>query len=210
MMARIEPFEEHPKKYERWFENNKYVYRSEVNAIKSIMPDFKKGVEIGAGSGRFALPLDIEYGVEPSRAMREIAERRGIKVIEGIAENLPYEDSSFEVALMVTTLCFLDDVEKAFCEVCRILEPGGFFINGFVDKNSKTGKIYQKNKKESVFYRVASFYSVEEVIGILEKTGFKNFKFRQTIFDLPDKITEEQEAREGYGEGSFVVIRAQK
>lgn len=210
MMARIEPFEKYPERYERWFEDNKYVYQSEVNAIKDILPDFKKGVEIGIGTGRFAVPLGIQYGIEPSLAMRKIAESRGIEVVDGIAESLPYEGNSFELAIMVTTLCFLDDVKKAFCEVYRILKPGGFFINGFVDKNSKIGKIYHEKREESVFYRVANFFSIEEITAILKETGFKNFKFRQTIFDFPDRIIEEQKTREGYGEGSFVVIRAQK
>jgi ubiquinone/menaquinone biosynthesis C-methylase UbiE len=209
-MTKIEPFEKYSDRYEKWFEDNRHVYQSEINVIKRILPDFKKGVEIGVGSGRFALPLGIEYGIEPSYKMRKIAESRGLKVIAGFAENLPYKDCSFDLALMVTTICFLDNAEKAFGEVYRILEPDGFFINGFVDKNSKVGKIYQKKSKESVFYRVANFFSVEEVNELLRKTGFKNFKFRQTIFNIPGKIMVEEESTEGYGEGSFVVMRVQK
>jgi ubiquinone/menaquinone biosynthesis C-methylase UbiE len=209
-MTKIEPFEKYSDRYEKWFEDNRYVCQSEINAIKSILPDFKKGVEIGVGSGRFALPLGIEYGIEPSYKMRKIAESRGVKVIDGFAENLPYKDCSFDLVLMVTTICFLDNTEKAFGEVYRILEADGFFINGFVDKNSKIGKIYQKKSKESVFYRVANFFSVDEFNELLKKTGFKNFKFRQTIFNIPGKIMAEEESTEGYGEGSFVVIRVQK
>ncbi len=209
-MPRIEPFEKYSERYEDWFYNNKYAYQSEINSIKEILPDFKKGVEIGVGSGRFAEPLDIKYGIEPSDKMRRIATNRGIEAVDGVAEELPYESCSFDLVLMVTTLCFLDDVKKAFSEVYRILEPGGFFVNGFVDKNSEIGKIYQKHKKESVFYGRADFFSVEEVIRILKETGFKDPESRQTIFTTLDKINGVEEVRDGYGKGSFVVIKARK
>jgi len=209
-MPKIEPFEKHTKQYEDWFENNKYAYQSEINAVKLLMPDFKNGVEVGVGSGKFASPFGIRFGVEPSAKMADIAWRRDIKVIEGVGENLPLENESFDMVLMITTLCFLDDVKKAFFEIYRVLKKGGFFINGFVDKNSRIGKLYQKNKDRSIFYKPAVFYSVKDVIRPLKKTGFIDYKFSQTIFNTLDKVNEIQEVKEGYGEGSFVVIRARK
>jgi len=209
-MPKTEPFEKYTDRYEDWFERNRYVYHSEINAIREILPDFKNGVEIGVGSGRFAEPLGIKSGIEPSSKMRKIASSKGIKAVEGAAENLPYKDCSFDLALMVTTLCFLDDEVKAFMEIHRILRYGGYFINGFVDKNSRIGRIYKKNKQKSVFYKIANFFDTEEVLRLLKKTGFKDFKFRQTVFNTLDKINQIEKVKEGYGEGSFVVIRAQK
>jgi len=209
-MAKIEPFQKHTIKYDRWFEENKFTYQSEINAIKELIPQFKNAVEIGVGSGKFAVPLGIKFGIEPSEKMRNAAQKRGIETVNGIAENIPLESKNFDLVLMVTTLCFLDDVQKAFSEVYRILKPGGFFINGFVDKNSNLGKIYQKYKEKSIFYKIATFYSTEEVIYLLDGAGFKNLQFRQTIFQPPDKIKNEEPVKEGYDEGSFVVIRAQK
>ena len=209
-MPKIEPFEKYTQQYEDWFKDNKYAYQSEINAVREIMPDFKNGFEIGIGSGKFAIPFGIKFGVEPSAKMADIARSRGIKVVEGVGEDLPLEDNSFDMALMVTTLCFLDDAKKAFSEIYRVLNEGGFFINGFVDKNSKIGKIYQKNKDKSIFYKPAVFYSVEEVIRLLDETGFKDFKFKQTIFNTLDNISEIEEVRDGYGEGSFVVIQVKK
>ncbi len=209
-MAKIEPFEKHTKQYENWFVENEYAYQSEVRAIKEILPDFKDGIEIGIGSGKFAQPLGIKFGVEPSYEMRKIARSKGIKVWNGFAENLHFKNGSFDLVLMVTTLCFLDDVRKAFSEVYRILKPSGSFINGFVDKNSKVGRIYQKNKQKSVFYRVAVFFTPEEVIKLLKEAGFKKFEFRQTIFNTLDKIKDVEKIKKGYGEGSFIAVRAQK
>jgi len=111
---------------------------------------------------------------------------------------------------MITTLCFLDDERKAFVEIYRILKPGGYFINGFVDKNSKVGSVYQKNKQKSIFYREAIFFTTEEVVKILKEVGFKNFEFRQTVFNTLDRIKQVEKIKEGYGEGSFIVIKARK
>ena len=209
-MPKTEPFEKYTDQYENWFEKNRYVYQSEINAIRVILPDFNNGIEIGVGSGRFAKPLNIKLGIEPTYEMRKIAQSRGIEVVDSVAENLPFKDCSFDLVLMVTTLCFLDNARKVFNEIYRILKSGGYFINGFVDKNSKVGRIYQKNKKKSVFYREAIFFTTEEVVKLLEKTGFKNFEFKQTVFSTLDKINQVEKIKEGYGEGSFVVIRAQK
>ena len=178
-MPKTEPFQRHPDKYEAWFEENKYAYQSEVNAIKDILPEFKSGIEIGVGSGKFALPFNIKLGIDPSAEMGKIAESRGITVIYGIAENIPLENESFDLVLMVTTLCFLDNAVKAFSEVYRILEPGGYFINGFVDKNSNIGRIYQKYKDRSIFYKEAKFFATEEVVNLLNGAGFKKMEFRQ-------------------------------
>lgn len=210
LMPKTEPFEKYTDRYENWFERNRYVYHSEINAIREVLPDFKDGVEIGIGSGRFAEPLGIKFGIEPSSKMRKIARSKGIKVVKSVAENLPFKDCSFDLALMVTTLCFLDDEVKAFREIYRVLRYGGYFINGFIDENSRVGRIYQKNKQKSVFYRIANFFNTEEVVKLLKKTGFKDFKYRQTVFNTLDNINKVEKVEEGYGEGSFVVIRAQK
>jgi len=209
-MARIQPFEEHTGEYEKWFVDNKFVYQSEIKAIREQLPREGRGLEIGVGSGRFAAPLGITEGLEPSAKMAELARQRGISVTEGVAEDLPFADSEFDFLLMVTTICFVDDLDLSFQEAYRVLKETGVLVIGFIDRESPVGKIYQKFKEHSVFYRMATFYSVGEVLGSLEKAGFRRFSFYQTIFNELKKITASEPTREGYGEGSFVAIRAGK
>ena len=209
-MPKVEPFEEYASQYEGWFERNRFVYESELRAIREQLPESGKGIEIGVGSGRFAAPLGIKLGIEPSHKMRELAQSRGIKAIEGVAEKLPFHNSQFEFTLMVTTICFLDDIQASFQEAYRILKPGGCLIIGFIDKKSSLGRLYQQHKKKSVFYKIATFYTVAEILLNLEKVGFKNFSFTQTIFHSLSKIKAIEPIKEGYGEGSFVVIKALK
>ncbi len=209
-MPRIEPFERYTSRYENWFEENRPVYESELKALKANIPSHARGLEIGVGSGRFAAPLGILLGVDPSPRMLDIAHKRGIEVVYGVAEKLPFADSSFDLALMVTTICFLDDIESAFREVNRILMPSGSFIIGFIDKNSPVGRSYTEKRKKNVFYSLANFYSMDEVVSLLKISGFDDFFFTQTIFrDLKD-IKDIEPVLPGHGKGSFVVVRAVK
>lgn len=209
-MAKTKPFDRYASQYEDWFERNKFAFKSELQAIREQLPESGEGIEIGVGSGRFAAPLGIKLGVEPSSQMRKIAKQRGIEVIDGVAEDLPFNDAQFDFVLMVTTICFLDDIKAAFREAYRILRSGGLFIIGFIDKDSPIGKLYQQHKNESVFYKVATFYSVDEVISHLKEAGFKDLNITQTIFHNLTEIKYVEPIKEGYGEGSFVVIRALK
>ncbi len=208
-MAKIEPFEKFTQRYEQWFEKNHYTYISEVEAVKKLIP-LGKGIEVGVGSGRFSDPFGIKYGIEPSLKMAKISKKKGIYVVRAVAEYLPIKDRSFDFVLLVTTICFVDDLKKTFEESRRILKKGGKIVIGFIDKNSPLGRFYQKNKEKNPFYRYAQFYSTEEVVNLLKKTGFGKFSFVQTVFDLPENIKEIQPVKKGYGEGSFVVIKAQR
>ncbi len=209
-MIKIEPFEKYASQYEDWFEKNPFVYQSELKVIKKMLPDKGKRIEIGVGSGRFAHPLNIQTGIEPSEEMRRIAQKRGIQVIGGQAEALPFHNAQFDFALMVTTICFLDDIDLAFREVFRVIKSGGQFVIGFIDKTSSIGKYYLKHKNESVFYKKAIFYSVKDVLFHLKKNGFKHFNFTQTLFKPLKKITAIEPIKKGYSEGSFVAIRGTK
>ena len=209
-MVKFEPFENYSKKYDEWFDKNRFIYESELQAVKELLPISKNGIEVGVGSGRFAAPLGIKLGLDPSRKMGKIAEKRGIKVIEGVAESLPFPDSHFDFILMVTTICFLDDVEKAFKEANRVLKPKGYLIIGFIDAESPMGKLYKKHKNESTFYKDATFYSVKKVVSNMRKAYFRGFSFRQTLFQPSDKIKAIESVKKGYGDGSFIVIKGTK
>ncbi len=209
-MAKIEPFELFSDRYEAWFEKNRYVYLSELEAVRHFIPQNSRGIEIGSGSGRFTAPLKINIGIEPSQEMRTFSIKRGVITVAGVAEALPFPRSRFDYALMVTTICFLDNIQIALNEVYRVLKPHGSLIIGLVDKNSKIGRFYRKRKHKSVFYQNATFYSTEEVIHDLTDTGFKNFQFVQTLFKSLENVQLVEPFKKGYGDGSFVVIRAVK
>jgi len=209
-MARTEPFEMYPGRYDDWFVVNRLVYGAELQAVAALLPKYGKGVEIGVGTGRFAAPLGVRFGVDPSPVMCQLAQRRGIAVIEAVGEALPFREESFDFVLMVTTLCFVDDARRSLEEAHRILRPGGCIVVAIVDKESPLGRVYQGMKSASVFYRVATFYSTDEVKQLLAETGFGRIEIVETVFGNLEEIDELQGFREGRGEGGFVAMRAMK
>lgn len=204
----IQVFDRHALEYDQWFDRHAVLYRSELNALELLVPTGEKGIEIGVGTGRFAAPLGIRFGVEPAEHMARMAEARGVTVYRAYGEDLPLEDESFDFVLMVTTVCFLADIPQAFAEARRILRPGGAIILAIIDRESKLGKKYEAGKASNKFYEGAHFHSTDEVTGLLKDTGFGDFAYVQTLIDPEGGI--EEEPREGYGQGSFVVIRARK
>ena len=209
-MPKIEPFETYAAEYDDWFERHGFVYQSELAAVRRLLPRSGNGIEIGVGTGRFAAPLGISRGVEPSGAMRKIAEARGITAVDSTAEALPYDTTSVDFALMVTTICFVDDPGKAFDEACRVLRPGGVLVVGLVDRESPLGRGYEANSGNRVFYREARFFSVDELFSLMKRAGFEHFSFCQTVFGSLGEIEDVQPAEDGYGRGSFVVVAARK
>jgi len=165
-MAKTTAFDAHITEYDNWFVRNRFAFLSELNAVKHVLPQVDGVIEIGIGSGIFAAPLGIQRGVDPSMAMREKAKQKGIEVLDAVAEKLPYANASINGAVMITSICFVDDIYQAFNEVYRVLKKNGFLILGFVDKDSPVGKEYLKHKAESMFYNDAVFWGTEELYAI--------------------------------------------
>ncbi|MEA3316644.1 MAG: class I SAM-dependent methyltransferase [Bacteroidota bacterium] len=209
-MPKTSPFNNYSAEYEDWFLKNPIVFQSELIAVRKAMPNIGDGIEIGIGSGIFAKELGITEGVEPSEAMRQKAKEKGINAIAGVAENLPYSDNSKDFAVMITSICFVDDVNISFKEISRVLKSSGKLIIAFVDKNSPVGKMYSVNKDKSLFYKDAIFRGTEELQAILKSEGFDIENTYQTIIGDMSNITEVQDVVKGYGQGSFVVIEAKK
>jgi len=207
-MPKTKPFDEHFKLYEEWFETNKYLYETELKALKHFIPSSGKGLEIGIGSGIFANPLGIKEGIEPSKEMRRLAIKKGLTVYDGIAEKLPVKDNSYDFVLMNTIICFVDNVKKSFLEAKRILKKNGILIIGFIDKESQLGQNYLKHKNESLFYKEAIFYSTKEVLSLLNETwGEGKIEIIQTVFGNMNEINSIQDFENGFGKGNFIVIK---
>ncbi len=208
-MAKTAPFDRLSEHYDDWFVEHADAYRAEIKALKRLLPPFENGVEIGVGTGRFAEPLGIKTGVEPSEKMAKIAKQRGIRVIPGVAEKLPLPDSSYDLALMVTTICFVDDPLQSLREIYRILRPGGTVMLGFVDAATPLGRNYLAHKAQSRFYKEARFFTTDEVLELLKKAGFSDCRSVQTLYG-DDLKRLDTRIEEGYGEGAFVALRCRK
>lgn len=204
VMTRV--FDRRAKEYDGWFDDHPAIYLSELAALRKVA--LKGGLEIGVGTGRFALPLRISIGLDPSLPMLAIARERGLEVVRGMAEELPFGDGTFDQALFVTTLCFISDPLRAMNEARRIVRQDGRLVIGLLDFGSAIGRRYLEGVKDSSFYRGARFLSTAQVLGVLRKSGWSPSAIFQTIFVDPKEMTVPDPVLPGHGRGLFVAMSA--
>lgn len=207
-MPRSAPFETHHERYEAWFSKHEAAYISELLALRPFVSWEGYGIEIGVGSGRFAAPLGVQVGVDPSSAMLVHAAARGIEVVNGVAEDLPFANNLFDQALIVTALCFLDSPVKMLAEARRVLKQDGRLVIGFIDRDSAMGEGYLAHQAENVFYREAIFHSAAEVEKLLLDAGFTIDAWSQTLAHPLSEIHKIEALRSGHGQCGFVVVSA--
>lgn len=92
-------------------------------------------IEVGAGNGlNFAYyPAAVTevVAVEPEDHLRGQAAREAeksplnIRVVAGVADDLPAEDACFDVAVASLVLCSVPDQRRALAELHRVTRPGG-------------------------------------------------------------------------------------
>ena len=212
--SQVWPFNSMASDYDAWFEEaGKTIFDIEVRAFQSVLPLLPKPwLEVGVGSGRFAQALGIEMGVDPSIKVVEMAKRRRIAVILGIAEQEPFKDRVFGTLFLIVTLCFVTSPLAVLRDSHRILVPGGKIVLGLVLRDSPFGKFYEKKKKQGHrFYKYATFYSLDEVTGFLEQVGFSVEMVISTLFQKPGEIEGVESPREGFfPEAGFTVVVAGK
>jgi len=200
--------------YDNWFEQEgKLIFAIEVRAFQEVLASLPKPwLEVGVGSGRFAQALGIETGIDPSVKLLELASKRGIKVILGRGEEHLFQSGSFGSVFLIVTLCFVNSPSEVLKEAHRVLAPSGKIVLGLVLKDSPWGKFYEKKKMQGHrFYKYASFYRYDEVVTLLEQSGFSIEKVVSTLFQKPGKVEQVALPRKGFSPAAgFVVIMAGK
>ncbi|MDF0590959.1 class I SAM-dependent methyltransferase [Candidatus Methanocrinis natronophilus] len=212
------PYEDQVDRYDRWFERNRAAYLSELAAVRSLTPPFRLGLEVGVGTGRFAAPLGVSVGLDPSLPMMEVARERGVLCVRGVAERLPFRDGAFDLLLMVTVDFLLRERAVAFQEAERVLAAGGSIVVGFIDGDSPLSRRYEAEKgrdgggedDRGGFYGDARFLSSEEMASLLKGAGFGDLAFAETLFSEPEDMIYLEPPIPGCGRGSFVVVRAER
>ena len=203
-------FDRDASRYDNWFDENPFLFETEISVLRMAIESVENGIEIGIGTGRFADMLGITLGVDPSRSMLMHAQERGITVVQAIGEGLPFYRHTFELCLLTTAVCFLTDVAATLSEIYRILRPGGRVVIGMIDSESWLGKKYQKRPKKESFYSEAVFHTPHSIGEKVKKAGFLPPKFLQTLFKNNSRSDCSWRIESGFGDGGFVVIIADK
>ena len=195
-------------RYDSWYERHPALAYSELLTVACALGDpGYPCVEVGVGTGWFAHKVGCRFGVDPSLGMLKIARKRGLEVVAGIGENLPFRDSGFSSALLVVTLCFVDDPMKVVEELSRILRKDGILVACIVPRDSPWGNFYVKlSARGHPFYSVARFYTVKEVDDLISSFGFVKEEACATLTSPPGVERVELPRPYRGGEG-FVCLR---
>jgi len=165
-------FDELAGEYDRWFDEHGTVWAAQIRMLRPAVPREGRGLEVGVGSGRFAGPLGIGSGIDPSRRLLAMAKNRGIEAVLGEGEHLPFRPGSFDYVLMMTVICFVEDPLPLFREAFRALAPGGELIAGFLEREGEIARQYRQEKIKGRFLRYARFPSAGDVTGFFDRSGF--------------------------------------
>jgi SAM-dependent methyltransferase len=101
------------------------------DAIAEVGP--RSVLEVGCGQGELAERVLHELGAEvtaldQSERMVELTRARGVDASVGDAQNLPFPDASFDVAVAAWMLYHVADLNRALGELARVLRPGGRLV----------------------------------------------------------------------------------
>jgi len=209
------PFDGLAERYDRWYEKpfGKGAYRLELECLSSLVEHEGLSLEVGVGTGRFAEKLKVDYGLDPSLPMLKLAKKRGIKVVRGVGEALPFKGEVFGGVFIVVSLCFVRDPRKVLEESRRVLKRGGKLYLGLILRESRWADFYLKKAREGhPVYRHARFYSFFELKELL-KDLFVFEKMKSTLIEEPQdkRPPAGGEVREGFYElAGFTCLRLEK
>lgn len=229
-------FDRYASEYDRWFLDNENVLKSEVALVAATLADAPKPIlSVGCGSGLFEAimrnenGIDVTDGVEPSTGMAEIAKKRGLSVTIATAEGYEYPKGKYSTVIFNGSPSYITDLDAVVKKVHDALPEGGRIILVDVPKESTYGimynlakalgtwahpllaGVYPPNPYPIEFVNQANWRTTAEKVEALEKYGFKDIKFMQTLTTHPlYSDLKAEEPIEGCDKGDYVAIIATK
>jgi SAM-dependent methyltransferase len=159
--------------------------------LLELTPDSRL-LDVGFGGG-LSLELAAERGVrrlagvDPSEAAVAHLSARPpawlgaaeLTIKRGVVQALPWEDAAFDAVMSINTLYFWPELEPAFCELRRVLRPGGQLALGF----SSTAKLKSFG---AITRHGFTFHDRGELLAEAERVGFADLRW----VDLKGRVTE--------------------
>jgi len=120
--------------------NQKKIRDAEWDAVKAFIPAGSEFIDVGCGAG-YALRRAVEElkcrgnGIDPQPGEHGVGRYNkenieSLTIVQGVSENIPFADNTFDVVYCSHVLEHVNDEQKALLEMKRILKPGGVFIIG--------------------------------------------------------------------------------
>jgi ubiquinone/menaquinone biosynthesis C-methylase UbiE len=158
-------------------------------------------IEIGAGTGpNFKLYPDTVtelVAVEPEDYLRGKAEEaaarggRDIRLVDALADRLPFEDGAFDAAVAAQVLCSVPSQAAALAELRRVVRPGGElrFYEHVLATSPRLARL-QRVAGLVTPHLAGGCHPDRDTGRAIEQGGFaiercRHFHFRHSVLDLP-------------------------
>ena len=186
-------------------------------------------VDIGCGTGIYTLELarrgvkviGLDSSIEMIAVAQEKLRQAGLpgRFVCASAEALPFREERFDLAIAVTSLCFVHSPDRALEEMHRVLRPGGRLVIGELNRFSLWALLRRiKGLFTDTIYNQAHFWSRRELGRLLERKGFRLSAVRSLLYFPPIysrflnhyRLFEAIIKRILPGTGALLVIKAER
>lgn len=194
--------------YKEWLE-------SEIKYLKKNIPEDSKVLDVGCGGGR--IPKELYpttknlVGLDHDEEAVELVEKNlasypEIKIINGKAEDMPFEDNSFDIIACLGTFCNFGELkEKALAEMKRVVKDDGILIISCYSENAfeERMKMYEKANaeikevkgttiifNEDIGDNISEQFSKEELEDLFKKSGLDIIEIKKFGIGYDCKLRE--------------------
>jgi len=153
------------------------------------LPDDARIIDIGCGDG-FHLELLKDFGkknwtlegVDADERASAMAEKRNLKVHQGLLENLGLPEKSYDLALMIQTVEHVASPPELLANVRKLLRPGGCVVIVTDNTDSLDFKIFKRRHWGGYhFPRHWNLFNPSTLRKLAAKTGFEVEKLNTQV-----------------------------
>jgi ubiquinone/menaquinone biosynthesis C-methylase UbiE len=140
-------------------------------------------LEIGGGTGAnlacYGPAVTSLTITEPQPAMLRRLERKArargsaAQVLRAPAEDLPFDDDSFDTVVSTLVLCAVDDQPRALREIRRVLRPGGNFLFLEHVRSSEPKAARKQDRLNGIQLRVGRCNCNRPTVDSIRAAGFQ-------------------------------------
>jgi SAM-dependent methyltransferase len=193
---------------------NETAVKKRFNILQGFVSLRNKTVlDIGCGFGaysKFALDLGAKRVASLDMSHKYLLNALVIDRIQASGITIPFQDSCFDVALLIEVLDHLPFEKKALDEISRVLRPGGFIIvsvpNKFYPLETHGMRILSTDIQNILgigipflswiphsirkHFERARIYTQKELVHLLVSSGFHTLKIDYLMPALDEKLFE--------------------
>jgi ubiquinone/menaquinone biosynthesis C-methylase UbiE len=222
---KIRLFDEWPERYDRWFATpiGSLVRRYELELIMDLLRPERDDAVLDAGCGTGVFTMDIlasgsrVVGLDISLPMLKQAEKKlkglPFEIVLANMLNLPFPEDSFDKAVSLAALEFIEEAKQAVAELFRVTKKGGTIVVATLNSLSSwaSRRIAEAKERHTIFEK-AIFRSPDELRSLTSVESVVKTTIHFEKENDPERavMIEQEGRRKNLKTGAFVAVRWMK